>query len=83
MFSKKTIITLGAIVTSTALGLAVTPLFAESDCKGLEEGQCEDKTSCTWVDGYTRKDGAKVSSHCRTKSKSKSKSKKKDKKDSS
>ena len=42
------------------------PVSAESACKGLEQRQCEGKSDCTWVDGYTRKDGIKVSSHCKS-----------------
>jgi len=38
---------------------------AESGCKGLEKRQCEGKGNCTWVDGYTRKDGVKVASYCK------------------
>jgi hypothetical protein len=39
---------------------------AESACKGLEKRQCEGKGDCTWVDGYTRKDGVKVASYCKS-----------------
>jgi hypothetical protein len=44
--------------------------LAESPCKGLEQGQCEAKSGCTWVDGYVRKDGVKVSAHCKSSGKS-------------
>jgi hypothetical protein len=53
-----------AVTLSVALGgnLAV----AESACKGLEEAACGKKADCGWVKGYARKDGVKVSGHCRT-----------------
>lgn len=59
------------ITTSSLLAAAVFTtvfsgqLLAESACKGLDQRQCEGKSDCTWVDGYTRKDGVKVSSHCK------------------
>jgi hypothetical protein len=53
---------LGAVVTGCFLGSAV----ADSACKGLEKRQCEGKGDCTWVDGYTRKDGVKVDGYCRS-----------------
>lgn len=48
-----------------------TSALAESACKGLEQPACESKAGCHWVDGYTRKDGIKVSGHCRSSSKKK------------
>ncbi|WP_200328553.1 hypothetical protein [Thiocystis violacea] len=55
-----------ALIASLLLaGLASPPSFAESACKGLEKGPCSAKDACHWVDGYTRKDGVKVASHCR------------------
>lgn len=67
MIGKKTVLTLGAIATSAILSVTATSLHAESACKGLEKKGCEKKESCAWVDPYTRKDGVKVSGHCRTK----------------
>ncbi len=43
--------------------------LAESQCKGLEKNACERKADCSWVEGYKRKDGKKVSSYCRSASK--------------
>ncbi|MFZ0790800.1 MAG: hypothetical protein WAM94_14415 [Chromatiaceae bacterium] len=54
---------LAAAVFATAF---VGPVVAESSCKGSEQRQCEGNSDCTWVDGYTRKDGVKVSSHCKS-----------------
>jgi hypothetical protein len=68
MMGKKTVLTIGALMTSAALAFAATPLHAASACKGLEKRACGNNSKCAWVDGYTRKDGVKVSGHCRTKS---------------
>ena len=68
MLGRKAVHIFGIIATSAALTFAATPLQAESACKGLEKKGCEKKESCAWVDPYTRKDGVKVSGHCRTKS---------------
>jgi hypothetical protein len=40
---------------------------AASHCKGMAESACSSDSQCTWVDGYQRKDGRKVSSHCKLK----------------
>ncbi len=40
-------------------------------CKGLENNACITQDTCSWVAGYERKDGRKVSAFCRTKAKSK------------
>ena len=45
-----------------------------SQCKGLDNGACSAKASCSWVEGYERKDGRTVKSFCRTKSVAKQKS---------
>ncbi|MBT8127058.1 MAG: hypothetical protein KJP15_06230, partial [Gammaproteobacteria bacterium] len=46
---------------STGHGLA-------AECKGKSQSRCASDSSCTWVSGYTRNDGAKVKGYCRTKS---------------
>ena len=38
-----------------------------ASCKGKAKSTCSTATDCYWVDGYKRKDGVKVSSHCRAK----------------
>ncbi|MGD8206541.1 MAG: hypothetical protein PVH47_00525 [Thiohalocapsa sp.] len=58
--------TLAAALTTAALLTLQGPAVA-ADCKGLEKNRCESNNSCTWVDGYQRKDGVKVSGHCRSK----------------
>lgn len=47
------------------LGLAAQPVSAASDCKGLTQDECAAKEQCRWQEGYARKDGIQVSSHCR------------------
>jgi hypothetical protein len=56
-----------AFVAASAMLVAVGSASA-SACKGLEQAACGKKSDCTWVEGYKRKDGAKVSGYCRTKS---------------
>lgn len=61
-----------------------------ASCKGKAYSSCSADSDCSWVSGYKRQDGAKVSSHCRatpgkatkqkTKKKTKAKKTKKDKK---
>ncbi|NKN34020.1 hypothetical protein [Marichromatium bheemlicum] len=54
-------------IATAALMLGTTPIAtAASACKGLDKGACERKSDCHWVDPYTRKDGVKVSGHCRS-----------------
>ena len=53
-----------SIVLSAALvfgGLSLTAgSAAAAECKGLSKNRCESSDSCTWVGGYSRSDGAKV-----------------------
>ena len=49
-------------------GFAVTA-NAQSACKGLSSSQCGSNSSCSRVNGFTRSDGAKVKSFCRSKGK--------------
>lgn len=55
------------------MSLVTSNSDAASACKGLAKSQCGAKTTCSWVAGYARSDGAKVSSHCRAKGGSASK----------
>lgn len=58
------------------LGLSLSPAHAK-ECKGLSKTKCSSDNSCSWVKGYERKNGVKVSAFCRAKAK---KNKKKAKK---
>ena len=51
-----------------AVGLAGSALAADSACKGFSESDCVSKDACTWVEGYTKKNGVKVDAYCRVKS---------------
>jgi hypothetical protein len=58
-----------------------------AECKGSSSGACSSNPACSWVSGYSKKDGSKVRGYCRTKGKSgaspsKKESKKSDKKSS-
>lgn len=56
-----------SILTVTAGALLVLSPFAgaASQCKGMSEQACASESACSWVQGYTRKDGRTVSSHCK------------------
>ncbi len=41
-----------------------------AECKGASSTACSANSACTWVSGYTRKDGSKVRGYCRSKGKS-------------
>ena len=66
-----------AVSASFMIGLvlASSPVQAVSACKGLDTKACGTATSCSWVNGYERKDGRSVSSFCRAKSSAKSSAK--------
>ena len=49
------------------LVLASSLASAASQCKGMLENACLADGECVWVQGYTRKDGRSVSSHCKLK----------------
>lgn len=51
--------------TLPLLALAGQPALGASECKGLAQDVCATKEECRWMEGYTRKDGIQVSSHCR------------------
>jgi hypothetical protein len=59
--------TLATLLAAGLLALGAPAAQAASECKGMERKACERNDRCTWVDGFTRKDGVKVSSHCRKK----------------
>jgi len=48
------------LVVPTAAGAA-------SPCKGLQADACSADAQCAWVNGYVRKDGRSVASHCKLK----------------
>ncbi|NEV63574.1 hypothetical protein [Thiorhodococcus minor] len=60
---KQSVMALASALLMAAI--ATQPATAESSCKGLDNSPCDSKAQCHWVNGYTRKDGVKVSGHCR------------------
>ena len=56
------------------VGASLAPVAgtAASRCNAMQQDACTGAAECVWVDGYTRKDGRSVSSHCKTKSTRKS-----------
>ena len=65
MFRISTLI-LTAVISFALLG-AGNAQAEGSSCKGKSRSACSSASDCSWVDGYTRKDGAKVKSFCRAK----------------
>ena len=53
-----------------------------AECKGSSSGACSSNPACTWVSGYSKKDGSKVRGYCRTKGKSGASASKKESKKS-
>lgn len=53
----------------TLVAFSGGPVAAETACKGLSESACGEASACSWVKGYTRKDGRTVASYCRIKNK--------------
>lgn len=61
-----------AILAASALFVVLTlpagGAMAAKSCKEVTtQSACEKRNDCTWVKGYTRKDGAKVKPYCRAK----------------
>jgi hypothetical protein len=66
--AQKTPTSLAVAGLCAALFLGVHTGAAAVECKGMEKAACERSSAqCSWVDPYTRKDGVKVSGHCRKK----------------
>lgn len=62
----------GAALVLPLLGIPLGS-NAQSACKGLSKSACGANSACVYVSGYARKDGAKVSAHCRVKGKGQAK----------
>lgn len=60
--SHLAVVGLVTLVSTLTAGSAT----AAAQCKGLAQDRCAAQNGCSWVDPYTRKDGIKVSGHCRT-----------------
>ena len=72
MQSKATRYTFVFAVSIAVMPFALSsPVFGQSVCKGMQQESCETTENCRWQDGYTRKDGIAVVSHCRSSGKKK------------
>lgn len=73
LISNKGVLKSVSAAASIAMLLIAGPANAADpiQCKGLENNACVTEDTCSWVQGYERKDGRKVSAFCRTKAKSK------------
>jgi hypothetical protein len=67
MIVRKGALALGTFALALTLSLGVASVQAESVCKGRESGPCQKDDRCSWVESYKRKDGVKVSAHCKSK----------------
>lgn len=56
-----------AMVVSVTFSLMFAGNAFAVECKGKSSSACNASNSCSWVKGYKRSDGAKVSSFCRAK----------------
>ncbi len=68
MIKKKTI---NQRLLSSIIAIFITMMFSFSaqaaSCKGKSHSSCSADKNCSWVNAYKRKDGVKVSGHCRVK----------------
>ena len=71
MHSIKTSLRCFQLALLAAAALAAVPASAASQCKGAQQDACGAMAECTWVNGYVRKDGRSVSSHCKKKARGK------------
>ena len=71
MYLIKTPLRFAQITLLAAAATTVGPAAA-SECKGVQQDACVAMAECAWVEGYVRKDGRSVSSHCKTKPRRKS-----------
>ena len=66
MFHKRAI---SRHILALVLTVFISTLFSFSanaaSCKGKSQSSCSANNDCSWVSSYKRKDGTKVSSHCR------------------
>jgi len=65
--------TMAMIGTASAADDKKKSTASASACQGLGKSTCTGKKDCTWVGGYTTKEGSKVKSYCRSKGKAQKK----------
>lgn len=66
LFEKSPRIAFGAALFAAALSQSAA-VSAASACKGLVQDACVADSQCAWINGYVRKDGRTVASHCKLK----------------
>lgn len=57
---------MASLALAAGLSMFAGVTVAESACKTMPQSTCEASSACTWVNGYTRKDGRAVAPYCRT-----------------
>ena len=57
------------IMLTVMFSLFITSNAFAADCKGASKSSCG-AGSCSWVSGYSKKDGSSVKGYCRAKGKS-------------
>ncbi len=56
-----------AIVIAAIFAMTLGLQAQAASCKGKSKSSCSSASNCSWVNGYKRSDGVKVSGHCRAK----------------
>ncbi len=56
-----------AIVIAAIFAMTFGMQAQAASCKGKSKSSCSSAANCSWVNGYKRSDGVKVSGHCRAK----------------
>ncbi len=56
-----------AIVIAAIFAMTFGMQAQAASCKGKSKSSCSSASNCSWVNGYKRSDGVKVSGHCRAK----------------
>ena len=56
-----------AIVIAAIFAMTFGLQAQAASCKGKSKSSCSSAANCSWVNGYKRSDGVKVSGHCRAK----------------
>lgn len=61
--------TMNQRLLTSIIAIFIAMMFSFSaqaaSCKGKSQSSCSADKSCSWVNGYKRKDDVKVSGHCR------------------
>ena len=66
MHQTKTSLNHPCLALFAGLALLSSTVPAASQCQGMPHDACAATDECAWVQGYVRKDGRSVSSHCKS-----------------